>query len=75
MQINGKTKYDGPDRFDHVYSFARNMEEARQLAATANSTGQTGPNNKFEAHSFSVVDTVYSDLGYTGPAVVGKLNR
>lgn len=73
MHVNGKTQYAGPDRFDHVYSFARTMEEARQLAVTANSAGVTGPHGKFERGSFAVVETVHSDLGYTGPAVVGRL--
>lgn len=73
--VRSKPTYAGPDRFDHVYSFARTMEEARQLAVTANSAGVTGPRGKFEAGSFAVVETVHSDLGYTGPAVVGRLTR
>lgn len=75
MQINGKTKYDSPDRFDHVFAFARSIEDARAIAEMANWSLATGPRSKFEAGSFSVVETVHSDLGYTGPAVVGRLTR
>jgi hypothetical protein len=70
-----KKTYTNPDRFDHVYSFARCIEEANQICITANSAGVTGPRDKFLAGGFYVVATVHSDLGNSAPAVCGKLTR